>query len=210
MAWQHKTTRAKVNTELKTHLKNVVSAKTVRRELHKANIPGRSAIAKPFITEGITKLWKKWCHDKRKTWTLQDWKNMLCSDECSSHYFLQTARFIMENPTRSLRFWLDSFYSLAWGDPIKIWVTISWYSAGPLIQITGLINANEYLEILNDEVLTVSSILLPNTAIFQNDHVPIHSHKFQPCFEEIIKHLSWPQYNWTVMGRFRAKHKEQI
>jgi len=62
VARQHNTTAAKVTAELNAHLSNTVSTKTVRRELHKANIHGRAAIAKPFITEINTKLQKKWCH----------------------------------------------------------------------------------------------------------------------------------------------------
>jgi len=37
---QHKSTAAKVIAELNIHLKNPISTKTVRRELHKANIHG--------------------------------------------------------------------------------------------------------------------------------------------------------------------------
>ena len=59
VARQHKTTAAKVGAELNTHLSNIVSTKTVRRELHKANIHGRAATAKPFITEVNAKLRKK-------------------------------------------------------------------------------------------------------------------------------------------------------
>ncbi|XP_076065314.1 uncharacterized protein LOC143039321 [Oratosquilla oratoria] len=127
VARQHKTTAAKVTAELNTHLRNPVSTKTVRRELHKANIHGRAAIAKPLITDANAKLRKKWCHE-HKTWTLDDWKN----------------------------------------------VVISGYSAGPLIHITGRMPANEYLDILNDEVLTMMSVLLQNTAIFQDDNAPIY------------------------------------
>jgi transposase len=63
VAKQHKTTAAKVTAELNAHLSNTVSTKTVRRELHKANIHGRATIAKPLITEANAKLRKKWCHD---------------------------------------------------------------------------------------------------------------------------------------------------
>ena len=71
VARQHKTTTAKLTSKLNTHLSNTVSKKTVRREFHKANIHGRVAIAKSFITEANAKLWKKWCDD-HKTWTLDD------------------------------------------------------------------------------------------------------------------------------------------
>jgi transposase len=46
----HRTTAAQVTAELNIHLEDPVSTKTARRELHKSNIHGRAAIAKPLIT----------------------------------------------------------------------------------------------------------------------------------------------------------------
>ena len=51
----HRTAAAKVTTELSGHPEDNDSIKTVRRELHKSNIHGRSAIAKPLITENNAK-----------------------------------------------------------------------------------------------------------------------------------------------------------
>ncbi|KAL7641066.1 UNVERIFIED_CONTAM: hypothetical protein RMT77_008203 [Armadillidium vulgare] len=43
------------------------------------------------------------------------------------------------------------------------------YSADPIITINGWITANEYIEILNDEFLTMTSILLPSITLLQDD-----------------------------------------
>lgn len=196
VARQHKTTAARVTAELNTHLSNTVSIKTVRRELHNANIHGRAAIAKPLITEANAKLRKKWCHD-HKTWTLDDWKNVVWSDESLFTLFPTNGRvYVWRTPKEAY----DPDCLLPTvkhgGGSVMIWAAISWYSAGPIIHITGRITANEYLDILNDEVLTMASILLPNTAIFQDDNAPIHTaKKVQSWFEEhhnIITHLPWP------------------
>jgi hypothetical protein len=40
-----------VTAKLNIHLEDSVSTKTVRREIHKSNIHGKAAIAKPLITE---------------------------------------------------------------------------------------------------------------------------------------------------------------
>jgi len=53
MAKQYKTTATKVTAELNSHLNN--SDKTVRRELHKSNIYGRSAILKLLVTDANAK-----------------------------------------------------------------------------------------------------------------------------------------------------------
>jgi hypothetical protein len=47
----HQATAAQVTAEPNIHLEDLVSTKTVRRELHKSNIHGRATIAKPLITE---------------------------------------------------------------------------------------------------------------------------------------------------------------
>jgi hypothetical protein len=55
-----RTSVAKVTAELSIHL-----AGPVRRELHKSNIHGRTAIVKPLITENNAKRRKVWCDDKK-------------------------------------------------------------------------------------------------------------------------------------------------
>jgi hypothetical protein len=47
----HGTTAAKVTAELDSLIEDTDCIKTARRELHKSNIHGRSAIAKPLITD---------------------------------------------------------------------------------------------------------------------------------------------------------------
>jgi hypothetical protein len=47
----HRTTAAQVTVELKCILKDPVSTKSVRSEIHKSSIHGRAAITKPLITE---------------------------------------------------------------------------------------------------------------------------------------------------------------
>jgi hypothetical protein len=63
----HRTTTAQVTAELNIHLEATVSTKTVRRELHKSNIHGRTAVAKPLITESNVQMPKWWCYD-HQTW----------------------------------------------------------------------------------------------------------------------------------------------
>jgi hypothetical protein len=63
-----------------------VSSKTVGQELHKSNIYGRAAIAKPLITENNTERLKRWFYD-HKTWVSGDWKYVIWSDESSFTLF---------------------------------------------------------------------------------------------------------------------------
>jgi hypothetical protein len=85
----HRATAAQVKAELNNHFADPVSTKTVRRELHKSNIHGRVAIAKPLMTESNAQMRKPWSHD-HKTWTSDKWKRGLYGQmsrpsRCSLH-----------------------------------------------------------------------------------------------------------------------------
>jgi len=70
-----------VTAELNIHLETV-STKTAWWELHKSNIHGRAAIAKPLITENSANRCKRWCDD-HKTRPSDDWKYIIWSDVSS-------------------------------------------------------------------------------------------------------------------------------
>jgi hypothetical protein len=53
------TTAKQVKAELNIYLEDTVSTKTVRRELHKSNIHGRAATAKPLIIESNAQMRKR-------------------------------------------------------------------------------------------------------------------------------------------------------
>jgi hypothetical protein len=69
--------------ELGIHPDDPVSTKTMWQELHKSNFCGRTAIAKPLITENNAEQQKRWCDD-HKTWMYDDQKYEIWSDESSS------------------------------------------------------------------------------------------------------------------------------
>jgi hypothetical protein len=52
---------AQVTAEMNFLIEDLVSTKTVRRELHKSSIHGRAAVAKLLITESNTQMHKRWC-----------------------------------------------------------------------------------------------------------------------------------------------------
>jgi hypothetical protein len=81
-----------VTAEQNIHLEDSVSTKTVRRDLDKSNIHGRAAMAKPLITESNAQMRKRWCHDQ-KTWTSDNWKLVIWSDESSLTLFHISGRF---------------------------------------------------------------------------------------------------------------------
>jgi hypothetical protein len=69
----HRHSAAEVTTELNIRLEQPVSSKTAWRELHKSNIHGRAATAKPLITKSNAQMRKRSRHN-HKTWTSDNWK----------------------------------------------------------------------------------------------------------------------------------------
>jgi hypothetical protein len=71
-------------------LKTLFPQKTAQCELHKSSIQSRAATAKPLFTESNAQMHKQWCQD-HKTWTSDNWKRIIWSDEmtrpsrCSLH-----------------------------------------------------------------------------------------------------------------------------
>ena len=78
-----------------------------------------------------------------------------------------------------------------------IWAAISRYSAGHTITLDGRITANDYVDILGNQVHTTYQMLLhTNHAIFQDDNSPIHTARsVRSWFEEhedAFQHPPWP------------------
>ena len=127
----YRTAAANVAAQLSTRLEDL-HPQIVRRELHKSNIHGRSAIAKPPITENNTKRRKGW-RDVDKTWTSDDWKYVKWSDELSCTLFPTSGRTPKEacNPECLVPTVKHG------GGSVMIWAAISWCSAGLISTLNG-------------------------------------------------------------------------
>ncbi|KAL6477195.1 hypothetical protein MHYP_G00156940 [Metynnis hypsauchen] len=88
---KHKTTAAQITAELNVHLNSPVSTRTVPRELHRVNIHGRAAIAKPLVTRANAKRRFQWCKE-RKSWAVDNVKHVLFSDESTFTVFPTSGR----------------------------------------------------------------------------------------------------------------------
>lgn len=179
-----------MSSELTIHIINTVSTRTLRRQPHKAGIYRRAAIPKPLITKSNTELRKK-CDD-HKNWTSRNGKTLLVLMSLLSRDFLQTGVF-MYGEHRVKPIIPAVKYG---GGPAMIWAEISWYSSDPIITLNGRSTVGKYLDIPNDNVLTMATVLLPESVIFQHVNAPIQTaKKVKPWFDKhynVIKHLPWP------------------
>lgn len=192
-----KTTAAKVTAEMNVVLKNPVSTKTIRRELHKQGIYGRAAIQKPFISDANACNRKKWCLS-HKAWTMEQWKTVIWSDESCFTLFPTSGRvYVWRTPSQA--FETDCLLPRVkhGGGSVMVWAAISWFSVGPMITLQGHITAKDYVNILADHVHPMVQTLFPNgDGVFQDDKAPVHTaHIVQDWFaehEDEVSHLPWP------------------
>lgn len=216
-----KTTAAKVTAELNATLTNPVSTKTVRRELHKQGISGRAAIPKPLITDRNAKIRREWCH-VHKTWSLEQWKKVIWSDESSFTLFPTAGRvYVWRTPKQAYD--QDCLQPTVkhGGGSVMVWAAISWYSVGPIVTLQGHITAKDYLNVLCDQVHPMVQTLFPKgDAFYQDDKAPVHTARIvQDWFsqhEGEVSHLPWPPQSpdiniieplWSVLERnLRARY----
>ncbi|MBJ5103535.1 hypothetical protein JGF61_23265, partial [Salmonella enterica subsp. enterica serovar Agona] len=112
---RRKTTATKVTAGLNAHLQNPVSNRTVRRELHKQHIHGRATIAKPLVSLMNMKRRLQWCQE-HKTWTAEQWKHVLFSDESMFTLFPTTGCvYVWRTPAEAYNPRLPPSSSEAWG-----------------------------------------------------------------------------------------------
>jgi len=192
-----RTTAQKITSEFNVHLEDSVSSRTVRRELHKLNIYGRAAIAKPFISKENAHRRRHWCNE-HKTWTSGNWKKVIWSDESSFTLFPTSGRvYVWRTPEEAYNPNCLVPTVKHGGGSVMVWAAISWYSAGPIIRLHGRITSGDYVDILGNQVHPMIQTIFPNgDAVFQDDNAPIHtSRAVQSWFEEHeseLNHLPWP------------------
>jgi len=83
------------------------------------------------------------------------------------------------------------------GRSVMIRAAISWYSAGPIITVNGLITVGDYVDILGNQVPPVVQVFFPNNdVIFQDGNSPIHTarsvHSRFEEHEDALQHLPLP------------------
>lgn len=89
---KHKKSLSEITYEMNGHHQNFVSAKTIKRELHNANIYRRVSIRRLLVTSRIVFKRRQWCRAHRR-WTIQQWQQVIYSDESAFILFQTTGLF---------------------------------------------------------------------------------------------------------------------
>ncbi len=100
-----------------------------------------------------------------QNWTIEDWKNVTCSDE---------SRFLLRYSDDRVRIWrkehesidpscLVSTVQAAGGGGVMVWGIFSWHTLGPLVPIEHRLNATVYQSIVAEHILPFMTTVYPSS-----------------------------------------------
>ena len=134
---------------------------------------------------------------KYQNWTVEDWKRVFWSDETKINRLGSDGKQWVWKPIGAGLIEREVQGTVKFdGGNIMVWGCMSWEGVGNLAEIEGRMDANQYVKILGDHLLSSmeeSEISLEDL-IFQQDNDPKHTSKTaKQWFEDHdIALLDWP------------------
>lgn len=178
-------------------VKNNISVSTVKNRLREAGLNGRVARKKPLLAKKNIKARYEWAKD-HLNWTVDDWKNVIFSDESPFQLFQSGGRvFVRRRPGEEFLPECMNPTVKHGGGSIQVWGAFSYGGVGPLYRVVGIMDGAKYRQILKTHMAPFLQRIERETGkeqIFQHDNDPKH------CSKVVKAYLSNKQVvvlNWT-------------
>jgi transposase len=173
-----------------------VSPQTVRNTLKECDLTPAKKVKKPLLTKRHRRLRLEFAR-RYENWTVDDWKNVIFSDETKvNRVGSDGKKWVWKKPGSPLR---DNHIQSTLkhgGGSMMVWGCFSARGVGDLVLIEGILNADLYVDILNDNLLgTLNWYGLEKSEItFQHDNDPKHTSRLasQWLSDQEIDVLMWP------------------
>lgn len=170
-----------------------VSPVTVRRRLFAAGLKAYRPVNKPRLTPRMKGQRLQWAQ-QFKDWTATDWERVIFTDESTLEILQNRSRFVRRR--RGEEFLPDCVrQTVKHPDKIMIWSSISVHGTGRLYVVQGMMNAQQYQEVLHTRFVPQMMQWYPDgNAVLMHDGAPCHrSRQISQYLEQVgIEVLPWP------------------
>lgn len=170
-----KRTAPEITSEVNRERENKISTSTVKRRLQEANLHGRVAVRKPLLRRGNRAKRLQWARN-HLDWSVEDWKKVLWSDESKYEVFGQTRRVFVRR-SKSEKMIPDCIVpTVKQGrSSVLVWGCFSFAGTGDLCRIEGIMRKENYLKILQENILPSGLRLIGPNFTFMHDNDPKHT-----------------------------------
>lgn len=171
-----------------------ISARTVQRRLVEFGLFGRIAAKKPHVNT-LNKKKRLRFAKEHEHWTIENWKNILWSDESKFNLCYSDGIRYVRRPVNTRfnpRYTIGTFKH--GGGNIMVWGAFSYFGVGPLYWIKERMDTVKYRQILLDIMLPYATENMPESWVFQQDNDPKHTARAIKLWleENNVRLLEWP------------------
>lgn len=172
-----RTSAEKVSLVIKEQNDILISPSTVRNRLSDIGLHGRMARKKPLISKMNQKARVAWVRELLNS--LTDWNKVLWSDECKFNVFCSEGRVtIWRKPGEEMKLECLRPTVKHGNGSVMVWGCFSSLGVGNLVFIDGIMHKEDYLKILEENLLeSVQHLGLETDFKFQHDRDPKHTAK---------------------------------
>ncbi|KAG8917394.1 hypothetical protein FRC01_002479 [Tulasnella sp. 417] len=172
------------------------SPQTIRRGLKDEGFESLHKVKKPLLTEKHRRARLHWAEAHRK-WTTDDWKPIIWSDETKFNRFGSDGlQWAWKKKGEKLNDRLVKPTLKFGGGSMMMWGCMTWEGVGNACKIDGIMDAELYVAILDDDLLETLKDYDkdPSDIIFQQDNDPKHTSKRAKKWfkDNEIEVLPWP------------------
>lgn len=191
-------TAPEIAAEFNRGRRKAISVSTVQRRLREADLHGRIATKKPLLRRGNRHKRLQWAKE-HANWTVDDWKNVLWSDESKFEVFGQRRRvFVRRSAAEKMSPSCIIPTVKHGGGSVLVWGCFSFHGTGDLIKIEGIMRKENYKTILEENAIPSGLGTIGQNFEFMHDNDPKHTSLLcknylkEQVEQNLLKLMTWP------------------